>query len=56
MGGLVLGAALAFLMDIRRGSFYSEKDLSRHFSIPLVISIPLLRTPSENEPGVGKHR
>ncbi len=45
--GLVLGAALAFLADIRRGSFYSEKDLSRHFSIPLVISIPLLRTPSE---------
>ncbi|MBV8865950.1 MAG: hypothetical protein JO210_11195, partial [Acidobacteriaceae bacterium] len=47
VAGLVLGAALAFLADIRKGSFYSEKDLSRHFSIPLVISIPVLRTPSE---------
>ncbi len=45
--GLVLGAVLAFLADIRGGSFYSEKDLSRNFSLPLVISIPLLRTPSE---------
>lgn len=52
--GLVLGAALAFLADIRRGSFYSEKDLSRHFSIPLVISVPLLRTPSEERAQIWK--
>ncbi len=45
--GLLLGAVLAFLADIKGGTFYSEKDLRQHFSLPLVISIPLLRTPSE---------
>ncbi len=47
LAGLVFGGALAFLADIRRGSFYSEKDLSHHFSLPLVISVPLVRTASE---------
>ena len=45
--GIVIGLALAFLMDSRDRSFHSEKSLSQLFALPLVLSVPLLRTPAE---------
>lgn len=45
--GIVLGAALAFLMDVKDGFLYSEDDLSRHFHLPLVMALPVLHTPEE---------
>jgi len=46
-GGIVLGLALAFLMDVRKGSFYSVKALSRSFSLPVVLGVPLVLTRHE---------
>lgn len=46
-GGIVLGLVLAFLMDLRDSSFHSEKSLVQSFSLPLVMGVPLVRTPGE---------
>jgi polysaccharide chain length determinant protein (PEP-CTERM system associated) len=46
-GGIMIGLALAFLRDSRDRSFHSEKSLSQLFSLPLVLSVPLLLTPTE---------
>jgi hypothetical protein len=46
-GGIVLGLALAFLVDLRNGSFHSEKELGAHLALPLVLGVPLLLTPVE---------
>ncbi len=46
-GGLALGAALAFLIDVKDGFFYSEKELATHFPLPLVVAIPVLPTAAE---------
>jgi uncharacterized protein involved in exopolysaccharide biosynthesis len=46
-GGVLLGLVLAFLMDLKDRSFHSEKELSRHFGAPIVVSVPLLFTPAE---------
>ena len=46
-GGVFLGLALAFLLDLKDSSFHSEKELSRHFGAPIVVSVPLLFTPAE---------
>ena len=45
--GIFLGLALAFLRDSRDRSFHSEKALSELFTLPLVLSVPMLLTPSE---------
>jgi len=47
VGGLFLAAILAFLVDSGDHSFYSEKDVSQKFKLPLVIGVPLFFTPSE---------
>jgi len=46
-GGVFLGLALAFLLDLKDSSFHNEKELSRHFGAPIVVSVPLLFTPAE---------
>jgi polysaccharide chain length determinant protein (PEP-CTERM system associated) len=46
-GGVAMGLVLAFLMDIRTGSFHSERALSRSISLPLVLGVPLVLTPGE---------
>jgi len=46
-GGLALGVALAFLMDMSNRSFHSEKEVKRHLDAPLVVGVPLFRTPEE---------
>jgi polysaccharide biosynthesis transport protein len=48
IGGVVLGLILAFVMELKDSFFYSEKQLSKRFSIPIMVSIPSLPTPSEN--------
>jgi len=45
--GLGFGLALAFLMEMRDTSFYTEKDLTKHLAPPFVLGIPLLPTPRE---------
>jgi hypothetical protein len=46
-GGLLVGLALAFLIDMRDSSFHSEKALGQTFSLPLVLGVPLVRSQSE---------
>jgi polysaccharide chain length determinant protein (PEP-CTERM system associated) len=47
VGGLVLGLALALLMEMRDTSYHSESDLTKHLAPPFVLGIPLLPTPLE---------
>jgi succinoglycan biosynthesis transport protein ExoP len=47
-GGLALGLALAFLLEMRDTSFRSEKELSRTLKLPFVIAVPVLPTPAES--------
>jgi polysaccharide chain length determinant protein (PEP-CTERM system associated) len=53
-GGLLLGLALAFLVETKNRSFHFEKELSAAFKVPLVLGIPLLLTPSEERIRSGK--
>jgi succinoglycan biosynthesis transport protein ExoP len=53
-GGIALGLALAFLVDFRDRSFRSEKTLGQRFAIPLVVGVPLLLTPGEQQVRTGK--
>jgi uncharacterized protein involved in exopolysaccharide biosynthesis len=46
-GGLALGLALAFLLEISEHSFYSEKQLRNRVKVPLVIALPVLLTEGE---------
>jgi hypothetical protein len=46
-GGVILGLALAFLVNMRDRSFQSEKDLSQSLGLPLVVGVPLILTPKE---------
>jgi hypothetical protein len=48
-GGIALGLALAFFADFRDRSFRSEKDLGQRFALPIVIGLPLLLTPGEQQ-------
>lgn len=45
--GLLLGGAIAFLNGLRDQSFRTEEELKAQLSVPLVVSLPLIRTPSE---------
>jgi succinoglycan biosynthesis transport protein ExoP len=45
--GLFLGLALAFVVDITNRPFYTEKELSQRFPVPLVVGVPLLLTPAQ---------
>jgi polysaccharide biosynthesis transport protein len=46
-GGIVLGLALAFLMEMKDPSLHSEQQLLKCFPSPLVVSIPLVILPAE---------
>jgi protein tyrosine kinase modulator len=45
--GLLLGLALALLIENTSHSFRTEKELSRSFPVPLVLGVPLLLTPAQ---------
>lgn len=46
-GGIVLGLALAFLMDVKDRSFHTEKQLNQLFPVPVAIALPVLFLPGE---------
>ncbi len=46
-GGLALGIALAFVLEMKAVVFHTEKELKTRFPLPLVLGIPMLRTPAE---------
>jgi succinoglycan biosynthesis transport protein ExoP len=45
--GLFLGLALAVFLDLTDSSFHTEKDLAKSFALPLILCVPLIRTPRE---------
>lgn len=47
MAGLLVGAALAFLIDSMDHAFYAEKDLTAQFNFPLILALPAVFVPSE---------
>lgn len=47
--GLACGAVLALLAAMRDSSFHTEKELRRQFSVPIIVGVPLLRTPFEQK-------
>ncbi len=48
-GGIGLGLALSVLADFRDRSFRAEKDLSQRFPLHLVVGVPLMLTPEEQQ-------
>jgi protein tyrosine kinase modulator len=46
-GGIFLGVALGFLMDMRDSSFHNEKALAQTFVLPVVLGVPMVRTRAE---------
>jgi polysaccharide chain length determinant protein (PEP-CTERM system associated) len=48
-GGIAFGLGLGFLANFRDRSFRSEKDLSPRFALPILVSVPLILTPREQQ-------
>ena len=46
-GGIALGLALAFLVNLRTRNFQTEEEISQCFEFPLVLGVPELLTPGE---------
>jgi uncharacterized protein involved in exopolysaccharide biosynthesis len=46
-GGVLLGFVLAVLAHIKKPKLFDEEDVSRRFSVPLVVGLPLLLTSAE---------
>lgn len=46
-GGLGLGLAIAFFMEMRDRSYHTEDDVTKDLGLPLVIGVPLLLTVQE---------
>jgi polysaccharide chain length determinant protein (PEP-CTERM system associated) len=47
VGGIVLGLALAVLVEIRNPKLYDEEAVRLRFTTPLVVGLPILLTPAE---------
>jgi polysaccharide chain length determinant protein (PEP-CTERM system associated) len=45
--GLMLGLVVAGFAELKARVFYTEQDVTRHFSIPLVVGLPRLITPEQ---------
>jgi polysaccharide biosynthesis transport protein len=45
--GLLLGLGLAFLFEMRRSAFWSEKEIMRSFGLVLVLDLPVIPTARE---------
>jgi polysaccharide biosynthesis transport protein len=45
--GLLIGVAMAFLLEMRKNAFQSEKDVMRSMGLVLVLEVPVLLTTSE---------
>jgi len=46
-GGIFLGLALAFLIDIMNASFYTEKEIIQRVKAPIVVAVPLVLSTRE---------
>ncbi len=46
-GSLFLGLALAFVVEMKTGAYYTEKELTDRLAPPLALSVPLLLTAAE---------
>jgi succinoglycan biosynthesis transport protein ExoP len=46
-GGIAIGLALAFLVNLKDQSYYSDKQVKQHFPIPLIVAVPVLHTVTE---------
>lgn len=46
---LVLGLGVGFLVELKNRAFYTEKELTEHYSVPLVVGMPLVLTPNEKK-------
>jgi succinoglycan biosynthesis transport protein ExoP len=46
-GGILLGLGLAVLTGMKNSKLYDENEVSRRFSMPLVVGLPLLLTTAE---------
>ena len=46
-GGIFLGLALAFLMDMKNASYHTEREMSNQFKLPIMLGVPLLLTQRE---------
>lgn len=53
-GGIFLGLAFAFLMEMLNPSFHTEKELEKCFGVP-VVGVPLLLTPKEGRTRIWKN-
>ena len=47
LGGLLLGLALAFLVEFKQACFYTEREVSKYIKASFVLGVPLLMTPAE---------
>jgi polysaccharide chain length determinant protein (PEP-CTERM system associated) len=47
VAGIVVGLLLAFGLEMRNTSFRSEKELTKRFDAPFVLSVPVLQTRQE---------
>jgi hypothetical protein len=45
--GLGVGCGLALLAEMRNSSFYTEASVAGRVTLPLIVGIPLLVTPTE---------
>src|SRR5665213_2360150 len=53
-GGIFLGLALAFLLEMKSPSFHFEKELRQSFAVPLVLGVPLMLTAAEERARIWK--
>lgn len=47
--GLLLAGGLAMLLEISRQAIQTEADVQHYLKLPVIVSIPVLTTPQENE-------
>ncbi len=47
VGGMFLGFAVAFLLDLRKGCLYTEEQIRRKYAPPLVLAVPEFCTAGE---------
>jgi succinoglycan biosynthesis transport protein ExoP len=47
--GLLLGAGVATVFELKDSSFHSEKEVSQYFALPFALGVPLFLSPTEEK-------